>query len=145
MTQEMNELGYVYGAWVTLDGNSQFIPGCEGLLFSESDELYKFLLLGGIDMTPSLTANDVELGFGDDKVRPEKIKQYLPRCTVMLDTYHFLIGNKGISILSKDFGLAWPTVKDHFHHAVYAKTEEECLVCVHCYVCVLCSCYCYPS
>lgn len=129
VTQEMNELGYVYGAWVVLDGNNQFIPGCEGLLFTECDELYEFLLLGGVNMTPGITVEDVELGFGDDKVKPEKIREYFPRCVVMLDTYHFLIGNKGISILSKDFGAKWTTVKDHFHHAVYAKSEEECLVC----------------
>ena len=58
----------------------------------------------------------------------ERLKKVFPNLTLMLDMFHFIIGSKGQSILSKDFGIFLSLVKEHFHNAVYARTEEECPV-----------------
>jgi hypothetical protein len=84
-----------------------------------------------VEMTPGFSPKDLELAFGDDKIDGKNLKEYFPNITVMLDTFHFIVGNRGISILSTDFGGAWILVKQHFHNAVYASTEQECLVSVY--------------
>ena len=128
LSEGMNTLRYVYVAWVVIDGNNRFIPASEGILLRESDDLYKFAMLATIDMTPGFTAEDIRFGWADDRLCPIKVKTYLPNLILYLDTYHFIVGEKGVCILSKDFGNAWSLVKDHFHGAVYADTEEQCMV-----------------
>lgn len=128
VSENMNALRYVYASWVVIDANNQFVPGTEALLLGELDVLYKFLHTESVAMTPGLDPEDILLAFADDKIDGEKIREYFPNCTVMLDTFHFLVGERGVCILSRDFGDAWKLVKDHFRGAVYAKKEEECLV-----------------
>ncbi len=127
LAEGMNTLRWKYGAWITLDPNNQFVVASEGLFIAESDDMYKFLHKGTVRMG-GVSPESIRLAFADEKLDPVKVKEYFPHCLLMLDPFHFLIGNKGISILSTDFGGAWSLVKDSFHNALYAPTEQECLV-----------------
>ena len=129
VSEEMNAIRYVYASWVVIDPNNQFIPGSEALVLGELDAFYKFLHKGSVGMTPGLNPEDIIVAWADDKVKGDKVRKYFPNCLVMLDTYHLLVGERGVCILSKSFGAAWVLVKGHFHAAVYATTEDDCLVC----------------
>jgi hypothetical protein len=128
LSEGMNTLRFVYCAWIVIDANNRFIPVSEGIAFRESHEAYRFFHLATIDMTPGFDATDVHLAWADDKLCPNRLREYLPNVNLFLDTFHFIVGQKGVCILSIDFGGAWPLVKDHFHQAVYADTEAECMV-----------------
>lgn len=123
----MNSIKYVYFAWIVVDENNQFIPASEGLMLAESDDLYLFGISATLEMS-NIQPEFVKIVFGDDKVKESFIKKVLPESIVMLDYFHFFIGNRGISILSTDFGDAWLLVKEPFRFAILAKTEAECVV-----------------
>ena len=124
----MSSIRYVYFAWIVIDADNRCMPVSEGVLIAETDKMYKFAIEATIDMTPGFIGTEVKLGWADVTLCLNKIKQYLPNITLMLDTYHFYVGTKGNSILSKDFGKHWHLVKDHFRGAIYADTEQKCLV-----------------
>ena len=130
LAEGQNRDGYVYCAWIVIDANRQICPGVEAVLLGETNELYKFVHVGAIELTPGFSASDVKLAFVDDRLNFDEIRAMFPNVLVMLDTFHFLKGNRGISILSKEFGGNWPKVKIAFGAAVYAKTEEDCEVSV---------------
>lgn len=130
LAEGQNRDGYVYCAWILIDSNRQICPGVESVLLGETNALYEFVHKGAIELTPGFSARDVKLAFVDDRLNFDDIRAMFPDVLVMLDTFHFLKGNRGISILSKDFGGNWTKVKEAFGSAVYAKTEEECEVSV---------------
>lgn len=128
LSDGMNSLRWAYWSYTVITPNKQFVPGCEGVVIGETDAMHDFGMTGAVDMTPGFEFEDLRLAKSDEKLSEETMKRTFPNVVWSLDAFHFLVGNKGISILSKDFGSAWSLVKEHFHNATYAKTEEECLV-----------------
>ena len=81
-------------------------------------------------MTPAIKPEDVKLGFGDYFLDPKDVKRwFLNISTYMVDIYHFCSAKNKTSVLGKDFGPAnWTVLQGNLRSAVYASTEEVCLV-----------------
>ena len=79
-------------------------------------------------MTPGIKAEDVCFGFGDYFLNQEDVQEYFPNIIFLPDTFHFCSSKKDKCILLIDFGKNWNIIQNDFCAAVYAKTENECLV-----------------
>ena len=128
VSEKMNDVKYVYFAWIVLDANDQVVTVSEAVLITENDELYEFSFWATLDMA-NVSPEFVKLAFGDDKVNKKSVTKILPECRKIIDYFHLCCGNKGICILSKVFGNdVWKTLKPFMQDAALAETEEKFLV-----------------
>lgn len=127
--ENMNCINMQYMSFVVIDGNKRMLPASESFVFSESDELYDVVVNYTLEMTPRFSRDSVVLGFGDMFISAESAKRWFPNITWLVDTYHFCSSKKKDNVLVKSFGpRVWQIVATDMRAAVYAKTEEECLV-----------------
>lgn len=127
--ENMNCIGMQYMSFIVIDGNKQMIPASESFVFTESEELYDTVVNFTIQMSPNFSPESTLLGFGDMFISPEVARKWFPNIIWLCDTYHFCSKKKKDNVLAKSFGPKyWAIVADEMIAAVYAKTEEKCLV-----------------
>lgn len=86
-------------------------------------------------MTPNFAKESVKLGFSDLFISPQDAKMWFPNVTWLVDTYHFCSPSKKDSVLAKSFGPKfWHLIASDMRAAVYADTEDDCLVSIFDYI-----------
>mmetsp|Transcript_8058 Transcript_8058/g.13712 ORF Transcript_8058/g.13712 Transcript_8058/m.13712 type:complete len:688 (-) Transcript_8058:40-2103(-) len=129
--ENMNCINMQYMTFVVIDGNKEMIPASESFVFQESKELYGVVVNFTLDMTPNFAKESVKLGFSDLFISPQDAKMWFPNVTWLVDTYHFCSPSKKDSVLAKSFGPKfWHLIASDMRAAVYADTEDDCLVCI---------------
>ena len=127
--ENMNSANMQYLSIIVIDDNHQIMPASESFVFQETVELYGCACSFTIDMSPGFSADDVQFGWGDLFLSPDNVRQWFPNITWQVNSYHFCSPPNKYNVLRKDFGQSlWRILKDSMIAAVYAKSEEECIV-----------------
>lgn len=128
-SENMNSINMRYLSIVGVDANNQLYPASESFVFEELSELYGYACGFTIEMTPSVSADMINFGVGDAFLSPGMVKEWFPSIVFWIDPYHFCCPTNKHNVLLKDFGpLVWNKVQTHMIAAVYAETENDCLV-----------------
>ena len=129
--ENMNSANMQYLSIIIIDDNHQILPASESFVFQETVVLYGFACMSTIDMTPGFCPDEVLFGWGDLFLSKENVREWFPNITWQVDSYHFCSPTNKHNVLRKDFVQhIWNILKHSMINAVYAKTEEECIVSV---------------
>ena len=129
LTETMNSLNMKIMSLICIDDNNQIVPASETFVFKEALPLYDSGFRFRLEMTPGLDAANVEFGWGDLFLSAEHVRKWFPNITWQVDSYHFCSPSNKSNVLRKDFGPSnWIILQDSMIAAVYAKTEQGCLV-----------------
>lgn len=131
--ENMNVDRMRYISFIVIDSNKQIIPASESFVYEESVDGYKNVVTNTFDMTPNRSPDSVRLGFGDDFLKPDDVKSWMPNIHYMLEFYHLCSKGNETSVWAKEFGpKVWPIIGDDMRAAVRAETKDSCLV--SCYI-----------
>ena len=129
VTETMNSLNMKIMSLICIDDNNQIVPASETFVFKEALPLYDSGFRFTLEMTPGMDAANVEFGWGDLFLSAEHVRKWFPNITWQVDSYHFCSVSNKSNVLRKDFGPSnWTILQDSMIAAVYAKTEQGCLV-----------------
>ena len=129
LTEKMNSVNMKIMSFICIDDNNQIVPASETVMFKEAIELYECGCMFTLEMTPGMDAANVEFGWGNLFLSAEHVRKWFPNITWQVNSYHFCSPLNKTNILRKDFGLSnWVILQQSMIAAVYAKTEQGCLV-----------------
>lgn len=127
-----NALGLIYMTLVVIDANNKFWPICHAFVFEENHDLYGFACNAALEMTPGRTRESIRLGYGDLFFDPRRVKEWFPNILMMIDAYHLIFMEQPRSVMAKDFGSVWSSLKSHMVNAMEARDKEGFLVSSNC-------------
>ena len=123
-----NVLGLIYMTLVVIDANNKFWPIGHAFVFEETHDLYEFACNAVLSMTPGRSRESIVLGYGDLFFERDRVKMWFPNILMMIDAYHLIHMEQPKSVMAKDFGSAWPGIKQHMINALKANSKDDFLV-----------------